>query len=291
MERLRQTKYEYERLRADYEHDEDRIGRQAIKQREKALRDQFREIIQHDKKNAEVHYRYGYFWMEKGEYLNAITNFEKALRKNDSSNVTFPLEKAQEIKAHMFIGYCAGQLVKHSLAKVNELNVEEAQFDFGEIEGKSLDEVLDMLKYQSEHYLAFHNGEKRSLSLEEYLKFKAGDYGDVILISFIESEVFIKVGPHNPKALNVGLGEKLRLILEKILKNGVITYDDFRMEYPNANWRAVNQTMTRINQRVRESGLRILEIPEGTFQERYPQKIQLAATNYIVVFRQSDFAE
>ena len=290
MERLRLNKYEYERMKADYEEDEDLIGRLAIKQRELALKDQFKSIKKDDKKNenAEVNYRYGYFLMEQGEHLDAIATFERALRINRKRNVTFPLEKAQEIKAHMFIGYCAGQIVKESLAKANELDVENTYL---EIEGKPIDEVIDMLKNQSEHYLAFHNGEKRSLSLEEYLKFKAGAYGEVILISFIESDVFIKVGNHEPEALSIGLGEKLRFMLEVILNKGVVTYEELQGEYHGVDWRAINQTMTRINQTVRANDLKILGIPEGTFHERYPKKIQLVTMNCIIVFRQSDFVE
>lgn len=291
MERLRLSKYEYERMKADYEKDEDHIAKLVIKEREKALREQFIKIINNDKKNAEVLYRYGYFLMEKGDYLNAISRFEKALKITNRKDVTFPLVKAQEIKAHMFIGYCAGQIVKESLSKANKLDVENAHKANLEIEGKSLDDVLEMLKRQSEHYLAFHNGEKLSLSLEEYLKFKGGAYGDVLLVSFVEPEVFIKVGDCEPETLTVGGGEKLRFIVNRILKNDVVTYDDFQTEYNGVEWRAINQTMSRINQTVRKKGLRILKIPEGTFEERYPKKIQLATTNYIIVFRQSDFAE
>lgn len=289
LERIRQVKTELGRLRID------QIGEKIIKKRECELFSLFSKVLEADKKqpkNAEVRYRYAHFLMQKEQYLNAILYFNQALKINENPECTFPITEDQLIKAHLYIGYCSGQMLKASLAKANELNVEEAHMKYLDTEGLSLDEVLEKLKNQTEHYDAYVNGEKRTISLEEYLKYKAGHYGDNVLISFVENRVFIKVGSQLEEELSLGMGELLRTLLVNVIEKGVATYEDIRQDF-NQEWRTITRYISRINSKVRDDGgrLRLLKLTQGTFENRYPQSIELATDNYIVVFRQRDFYE
>ncbi|KGR78968.1 hypothetical protein [Ureibacillus manganicus] len=289
MERIRQVKAELGSLQMDH------IGEKIIKKREYELISLFTKVLDADKKqpkNAEVRYRYAHFLMQKKQYLNAILFFKQALKINENPECTFPIKEDQLMKAHLYIGYCAGQMLKESLVKANELNVEQAHMNYLNTEGLSLDEVLDKLKNQTEFYDAYVNGEKRTISLEEYLKYKAGQYGNVMLISFVENRVFIKVGSQLEGELPLGMGELLRTILINIIQKGIATYDDIREDF-DQDWRTITRYMSRINSKVRDdgTGLRLLKLTQGTFENRYPQSLELAADNYMIVFRQSDFYE
>ena len=297
MEKLRQEKAAYARKSTSIR---TRViarseGERSILKKERELRKRFTETIKNDKKNAEVLYRYGFFLMDRGEYSKAIRRFEEALDVNERRDCSFPLEKAQMLKAHMFIGFCAGQLLKQSLEKAESLNIEDTMFDYDlNVEGKSLEDVLQMLKKESEHYVAIINGEKRIISLNEYLQYKGGSKGKVLLISFVETDVTIKMGNYQAKKVPEQSSELLRYMLDMILKKGYVTYDDVRFDFGSTlSWdtlrRNVNRTYEYID--TKESVQKVFELSKGTFSEQHPQSYQLATTNYIIVFRQSTFLE
>lgn len=295
MERVRKEKAEWARKTSTVHNAdrENRTGQRFLQKREGELRKRFLSIINSDRKNAEVRYRYGFFLMEKSEFSRAISFFEEALAKNEQRGCTFQLEEAQKLKAHMFIGYCAGQLIKQSLEKVEELNVEEAAFDYDlKIEGRSLDEVMMMLKNEAEHYVAFYNGEKRIISLNEYLRIKAGEYGHTVLISFVEPDVFVKVGKQEMQHVPVDLAALLRFKIETVLDKGNVTYEDIQYKYGSRNsWETHRRYISRINRLTQSDDVNIFELEKGTFEVRHPQSFRLAANDYVFVFRQSYFFE
>lgn len=297
MEQLRQQKTALARKRNGYQERLDKTGKRYLQKKERELRRRFVAILNQDKKNAEVRYRYGMFLMDCKEYSQAIRKFEEALKVNNKANCTFPLEKAQLLKAHMFIGYCAGKLIKDSLGKVEELNIEEASIDYNlKVEGRDIYEVLMMLENASEHYTAYQNGKKRILSLEEYLQYKAGLHGNTMLISFVEKETFIKVGHHEKRNVPADLAALLLFQLETIFKKGIVTYDDLRFDYESTrSWATHRRYVSRINELAKISeeseNDKIFNIPQGTFHNLSPQSFELATMDYIVVLRQSQFYE
>ncbi|SOC11383.1 hypothetical protein SAMN05880501_106142 [Ureibacillus xyleni] len=297
MEQLRREKAAYGRkmVRVRNQDTPELTGERYLQKKERELRRRFVRILNADKNNAEVRYRYGIFLMDRKKYSRAIQKFEEAIKINDKRNRTYPLEKAQLLKAHMLIGYCAGQLLKGSLEKAEELNIEEASFDYSlKVEGREIQEVMLMLENATEHYTAYINGKKQILSLEDYLHYKAGLHGDMILISFVEKDVFIKVGQHEKRNVPNDLSALLRFQLETILEKGMVTYDDIRFEYESdRSWATHRKYVSRINElaEVEDAGEKIFKVSEGTFQNRYPQSFELATSNYIVVFRQSQFYE
>ncbi|RUL50810.1 hypothetical protein [Lysinibacillus antri] len=297
MEQLRQQKAALARKRNRYQDRLDKTGERYLEKKKRELRNRFVKILKKDKKNAEVRYRFGMFLMDYKEYSQAIKHFEEAIKVHDKVRCTFPLEKAQLLKAHMFIGYCAGKLIKGSLEKVEELNIEEASMDYNlKVEGRDIYEVLMMLENASEHYTAYQNGKKRILSLEEYLQYKAGLHGNTILISFVEKETFIKVGQYEKRNVPADLAALLLFQLETIFKKGIVTYDDLRFEYESTKtWATHRRYVSRINELAKlseeDENEKVFTIPQGTFYNLSPQCFELATTNYIVVLRQSQFYE
>ncbi len=178
MQRLQRSKQEYFRkvdpqsrpLRERiFDQEFQNQERPIIEKKRKELEQQFREILRTEPNNAVVRYRYGYFHMEEMNYSRAIRYFEDALRINSKPYCKLTLSEAQKLKVHMYIGFCSGQLFKQSLEELGKLDSNFASLD---TEGRSMDTALLMMMNEREQYFAIVNGDKRVISLTEYLRYK-----------------------------------------------------------------------------------------------------------------------
>lgn len=94
----------------------------------RSAKHEFEAIIKIDPVNAEACYRLGYLYYQESNWLKAIEYFEKAIT-NNKIDLNFPLEDFQIVKAPLFKGFCAMQLVKEAQSYIDNLSDDELEIE------------------------------------------------------------------------------------------------------------------------------------------------------------------
>ncbi|MFJ8236344.1 hypothetical protein ACIQ34_11420 [Ureibacillus sp. NPDC094379] len=299
MRRLQQAKREYFRKtdpqsRALGERiftitDRTRKERPILEKKRQELVRQFNQMMREEPNNAIVRYRYGYYHMEELKFSKAIRFFEDALRINEKRNCTFPLDKTQKIKARMYIGFCGGQLLKESLEELGQL---DSDFEFLETEGRTMSKALLMVMNEREQYYAIVNGEKRAISLTEYLRYKEVLEDDCLLISEVEGPTFLKLGEWKSKGFSPALSKLTHVMIQEIYEDGFVTVERLQelLEGRN-NADTIRRNIDRIHDLCKpiyeehEGEIELFELDRSNPDE---PKVKLLLNNYLYVYRESE---
>ena len=262
----------------------------------KVLRSKVRQLltdaIREDQRSAELRYRYGYFLMDEGEYNKAIQYFEKALEKNGIRNCTMPLTPAQVYKAHMFIGYCGGQILKGSLEKVSELGIEDASIRSLQVDGRGVDEVFELLKNQSEYYYVIEKRgqelREKMISVEEYKSY-LDEPTDCVIFSFVERKPFIMYADEETIFLPPAHAELYNFLLHYLSFNSFISYEQICQLYEEKPWRTMRDYKNELNQWVKSfppfADQDFLLIPQGQGRIPHPKEFVLGDIPSIIITR------
>nr|WP_106782953.1 hypothetical protein [Lysinibacillus timonensis] len=296
MRRLQRSKQEYFRkvdpqsrpLRERiFLHDSRIQDRPIIEKKRKELEQQFREILRTEPNNAVVRYRYGYFLMEEMNFSRAIRYFEEALRVHNKRNCTVPLEEAQKVKAHMYIGFCGGQLLKESLDQLGQIEVDFESFD---TEGRTMTKALLMVMNEREQYYAIVNGEKRAISLTEYLRYKEVLEEDCLFISEVEGATFIKLGEWRTKDFPSALSRLIHVIMQEITSDGYVTVERLQELLDGRNTAdSIRRNIDRIHEQCKvlkdEHDIELFKLDRSNPEA---PKVKLILENYIYVYRETE---
>ncbi|MFY3791940.1 hypothetical protein ACOQFO_09650 [Ureibacillus sp. MALMAid1270] len=295
MRRLQRSKQEYFRkvgpnsrsLRERiFTQDSQTHERPFIEKKKKELELKFRQIMRDEPLNAVVRYRYGYFQMEELNYSKAVRYFEEAQRINKKLNCTLPLSEAQQVKVHMYIGFCGGQLLKSSL---EELSKSDKNFEMLDTEGRTMEKALLMLMNEREQYFAIVNGEKHTISLTEYLRYKDTLDEKCLLISEVEGPTFLKLGEWQSKTFTPAYSKLTHLILQNANKRGVTTVPDVQTAVEGRyTLSTIERNIRRINEYMHE--VRTDYNSLFTVDRTNPEvpKIKLVPENYIYIYREAN---
>ncbi|SOC41464.1 hypothetical protein [Ureibacillus acetophenoni] len=296
MQRLQSSKQEYFRkvdpqsrpLRERiFGHNSRSSERPIIEKKRKELEHQFRQIMRDEPNNAVVRYRYGYFHMEEMNFSRAIRFLEEALRIHNKSNCTNPLEEAQKVKAHMYIGFCGGQLLKNSLEQLGQI---DPDFESFETEGRSMTKALLMVMNEREQYYAIVNGEKRAISLTEYLRYKEVLEEDCLFISEVEGPTFIKLGEWKTKDFRPALSRLMHVIMQEITEDGNVTVERLQELLEGRNTadtirRKIDQIHEECKPLSDEDDFELFKLDRSN---REAAKVKLLTDNYIYVYRETE---
>ena len=237
---LHNTKNEW--LRERRKHGDRLNNNPLLNSREKELSKQFQETLKRDRHNAEAFYRYGYFQMELHQYLRAIQQFQKALKVHDSPRCTFPLEEAQEMKANMYIGICAGKILEESIKSAKQYK----DFDI-ETEGKSLDEVYESLLTNYERNVVIENGHKRQCSPLEFNHCLENITPDQFIIKELNGTVLLMLDEKHAIKMSKNLGKLLTSFLKECYQDGFMTVRRLEDIFQNYSSETLIRYVSRIN--------------------------------------------
>lgn len=232
-----------ELLRERRKHRDDLTGNPILNSRERELSKQFQETLKRDRHNAEAFYRYGFFQMELHQYLRAIHQFQKALEVHNSPRCSFPLKEAQEMKANMYIGICAGKIFEESIQSAKQYE----DFDI-ETEGKSLDEVYESLLALYEKNVVIENGRKRQCSPLEIDHCLENITPDRFIIKELNGTVLLIIGEEDKIEMSKKLGTLLTTFLQECYQDGFMTLNRLQELFPKYSPETLIRYISRINQ-------------------------------------------
>ncbi|MFJ8260345.1 hypothetical protein ACIQ4I_00085 [Rummeliibacillus sp. NPDC094406] len=237
---LHNTKNEW--LRERRKHGDLLTKKPFLNSRERELSKQFQETLKLDRNNAEAFYRYGFFLMELRQYLRAIHQFEKALEVHDSPRCSFPLEEAQEMKANMYIGICAGKILEESIESAKQYE----DFDI-ETEGRSLDEVYEALVAHYETNVVIENGRKRQCSQVEIEDCLENVTPDQLIMKEQNGTVLLMLGDEHAIEMSRKMGKLLTTFLKECYQDGFMTLNRFLELFSEYSSQTLIRYISRIN--------------------------------------------
>lgn len=237
---LHNTKNDW--LRERRKHGDRLNNKPLLNSREQEISNQFQETLKRDRHNAEAYYRFGFFQMELHQYLRAIHQFQKALEVHDSPRCSFPLEEAQEMKANMYIGICAGKILEESINSAKQYE----DFDI-ETEGKSLDDVYESLLAHYERNVVIENGHKRQCSPIEYNYCLENITPDQFIIKELNGTVLLMLGKKHEIKMSMKLGKLLTVFLKECYQDGFMTLNRLLEIFPGYSSETLKRYVSRIN--------------------------------------------
>lgn len=222
----------------------------------RVAKDTFKKILQFDSKNPDANYRYAFLHYEEGDWMTAITHFQKATLDD---NEDFPLSDDQLVKAHLFMSYCAVKFAKESMCVADQLL--EGEDDLV-AEGISIDDLSSKLKTMldnTELRLFSRQGEKL-ISKQEYEALQSTIDEYALLLDLTSNTSFVKKGSHSKEISRQNSVLLKQLLLKSIdddalLLSEIMGYQEEEIaNIHDVNWASYRQKVSRINSRLVDIG-------------------------------------
>lgn len=251
----------------------------------------YQKILQIDRDNPEAHYRYAYLQYDKKQWLKTIEHFQLAIDIHRKNTSNFPLAEDQIIKAKLFIGYSAAQISKEALKEAKGLDANAFALSF---EGISIQELSNQLKRElekTELNMITPNG-KRGISKEKYEELCKSLSEGQLLLSFVEDRPFIQFGDDAGNPMSSKESVLLKKLLMKSVNNKPLSLMELNGFDPKTetineevSWDAYRRQISRLNNRLKESGVKqsIIEADAGF------QRYRIKTKDFYIVAREDQY--
>jgi hypothetical protein len=250
----------------------------------------YQNILQIDRDNPEAHYRYAYLQYDKKHWLKTIEHFQLAIDIHRKNTSNFPLTEDQLIKAKLFIGYSAAQISKEALKEAKGLDANAFALDY---EGISIEELSNQLKRELEktelYMITPHD--KQGISKGKYEELRNSLSEGQLLLSFVEDRPFIQLSDDAGNPMSPNESVLLKKLLMKSVNNKPLTLTELNGYEPETgtinevSWGAYRRQISRLNNRLKESGVEQSIIEADAGYQRYRINIK----DFYIVAREDQY--
>ena len=256
----------------------------------KAATDVYKNIFQMDRDNPEAHYRYAYLQYDRKHWLKTIEHFQLAIDIDRKNTSNFPLAEDQIIKAKLFIGYSAAQISKEALKEAKGLDASAFALMY---EGISIQELSNQLKQELEKTdlnMITPKG-MQGISQEKYVELRDSLSEGQLLLSFVEDRPFIQLSDDAGNPMSPNESVLLKKLLMKSVNNKPLSLTELNGYEPETgtinevSWGAYRRQISRLNNRLKESGIEQSIIEADAGYQRYRINIK----DFYIVAREDQY--